>query len=131
MGEKRQRRKKTTIFKIFLVPLIVIMLVQSIITMGTLVVRRTTAMLEEYSSGMMSRLVENRKVILQNDMNQRWVSVREEEESMAILLETFLESENIRVGELLASDELKGRRHGRSGILVTSFFPGERDYGFI
>ena len=109
MGEKRQRRKKTTIFKIFLVPLIVIMLVQSIITMGTLVVRRTTAMLEEYSSGMMSRLVENRKVILQNDMNQRWVSVREEEESMAILLETFLESENIRVGELLASDELKGR----------------------
>lgn len=51
--ENRQRtRKKTTIFKMFLIPLIVIMLIQSVITIGTLVVRKTTGMLEEYSSTM-------------------------------------------------------------------------------
>ena len=71
MMGKDQRRKKPTIFRIFLVPLIAIMLVQSMITIGTLVVRRLTSMLEEYSSGMMTRLVENRKVILENEMNQR------------------------------------------------------------
>ena len=76
MERKIRKRKKSTIFRIFLFPLIVIMLVQSIVTIGTLVVRRTTGMLEEYSSNMMSRLVENRKVVLQNDMNQRWAGIR-------------------------------------------------------
>ena len=72
MDKRSRGRKKASIFRIFLVPLIVIMLVQSMITMGTLVVRRTAETLAEYSGGMMNRLVENRGVILQNDMNQRW-----------------------------------------------------------
>ena len=76
-GEKRQK-KKTTIFRIFLIPLILIMLIQSVITIGTLVVRRTTEALEAYSVGMMNQLVENRRVILQNDMNQRWAKIRSE-----------------------------------------------------
>lgn len=71
MKDKGHKKKKATIFQMFLIPLIVIMLVQSVITIGTLVIRRTTGMLEEYSGSMMNRLVENRKVILQNDMNQR------------------------------------------------------------
>ena len=82
MERKIRKRKKSTIFRIFLFPLIVIMLVQSIVTIGTLVVRRTTGMLEEYSSNMMSRLVENRKVVLQNDMNQRWAGIREQDTVM-------------------------------------------------
>ena len=44
----------------FLISLIIIMLVQSAITIGTLIVRRTAETLEEYSGNMMSRLVENR-----------------------------------------------------------------------
>ena len=51
MGEtekKRPKKKKTTIFRIFLIPLIGIMLIQSVITIGTLVVRRTTEALESY-----------------------------------------------------------------------------------
>lgn len=64
MGAKRKTGKKSTIFRMFLLPLIGIMLMQSAITIGTLVVRRTTKTLEEYSSSMMSRLVENRGVVL-------------------------------------------------------------------
>jgi len=109
MKGKHQRRKKATIFRIFLVPLIVIMLVQSSITIGTLVVRKTTEMLEEYSSGMMNRLVENRKVILQNDMNQRWASVRDQEVLMDEILKQFLNSEKVGLEEVLSSHEMKDK----------------------
>ncbi len=107
MERKIRKRKKSTIFRIFLFPLIVIMLVQSIVTIGTLVVRRTTGMLEEYSSNMMSRLVENRKVVLQNDMNQRWAGIREQDTVMNECLETFLSREGVGLEEVLSSEELK------------------------
>ena len=109
MKDKNEKRKKSTIFRIFIIPLTAIMLIQSIITIGTLVVRRTTRMLEEYSSGMMSRLVENRMVILQNDINQRWASVCEQEVVMNRLLEQFLEDENQGVEGFLESSELKNQ----------------------
>ena len=47
MKDKGHKKKKATIFQMFLIPLIVIMLVQSVITIGTLVIRRTTGMLED------------------------------------------------------------------------------------
>ena len=49
MKDRSRKKKKTSIFRIFLIPLIVIMLVQSMITIGTLIVRRTAGMLQEYS----------------------------------------------------------------------------------
>ncbi|MCI8668795.1 MAG: response regulator [Lachnospiraceae bacterium] len=107
MKVKSRKRKKSTIFRIFLLPLIAIMLIQSAITFGTLVVRRTAEMLEEYSGGMMNRLVENRKLILQNDMNQRWASVYEREASINASLEQFLKSNNMKLEEVLGSDEMK------------------------
>ena len=96
MGKERLKgRRKLTIFRIFLLPLIAIMLLQSAISIGTLVLRRTTETLEEYSSNMMNRLVENRGVILQNDMNQRWASVREREALLNALLREYLEREGV------------------------------------
>ena len=115
MDKRSRGRKKASIFRIFLVPLIVIMLVQSMITMGTLVVRRTAETLAEYSGGMMNRLVENRRVILQNDMNQRWASVNAQEGRMTGLLEEFLAEQDAGVEELLHSGELRG------GLLELAF----------
>ena len=115
MDKRSRGRKKASIFRIFLVPLIVIMLVQSMITMGTLVVRRTAETLAEYSGGMMNRLVENRRVILQNDMNQRWASVNAQEGRMTGLLEEFLAEQDVGVEELLHSGELRG------GLLELAF----------
>lgn len=40
---KGKNKRKPTIFRIFLIPLITIMLAQGMITIGTLVVRRTGA----------------------------------------------------------------------------------------
>lgn len=93
----------------FLIPLITIMLVQSVITTGTLVAMGTTRTLEEYSSGMMSRLVENRQVVLQNEMNQRWASIQEQELVITGLLEQFLVQEEIDLEEFMMSDERRNR----------------------
>jgi len=89
----------------FLIPLIAIMLIQSMITIGTLVVRRIAGTLQEYSGSMMSRLVENRKVILQNDMNQRWASIYEQEPAITEALQQFLDGEGMELAEFLASGE--------------------------
>ena len=91
----------------FLVPLIMIMLMQSMIIIGTLVVRKIGGMLQEYSSSMMSRLVENRKVILQNDMIQRWASVRLEEDLINQKLKEFLESREVGLEEFFALEEMQ------------------------
>lgn len=108
-NDEGQKGKKLTIFQFFLVSLIVIMLVQSAITIGTLIVRRTAKTLEEYSGGMMRRLVENRQVILQNDMNQRWSAISDQEGFLNNSLQEFLADENAEVEDLLQSDELKTR----------------------
>ncbi len=107
MKVKSRKRKKLTIFRIFLVPLIAIMLIQSIITFGTLVIRRTAEMLEEYSGGMMNRLVENRKLILQNEMTESWASIYEREPSMNESLERYLTSHDTKLEEVFGSEEMK------------------------
>ncbi|MCI8537999.1 MAG: response regulator [Oscillospiraceae bacterium] len=107
MKGNSQNRKKSTIFRMFLFPLITIMLLQSIITIGSLVVRQTTKTLEEYSANMMSRLVENRGVILQGDMNQRWSSIHEQEDRIDSILSQYLDSRGERLDGLLRSGEMK------------------------
>ncbi len=107
--EGSRQKKKLTIFIFFLIPLIAIMLVQSAITIGTLVVRHTTKTLEEYSSGMMRRLVENRQVILQSDMNQRWSVISDQEGFLNNQLQQFLVDEKADMDEMLRSEELKDR----------------------
>ena len=111
-----QGRKKSTIFRMFLLPLIAIMLVQSAIIIGTLIVRRTARTLEEYSGSMMSRLVENRRVILQNDMNQRWAAIHEQETRLTGILEQYLLQEDADLRALAGSPELRGG-------LLTLLFP--------
>ena len=102
MEGRRPSRKETNIFMIFLVPLIAIMLIQSLITIGTLVMKRVTGMMEESSVSMMNRLVENRKVILQNDMNQRWASIHEQEGVLDGILDGVLEDADLSLEGLLA-----------------------------
>ncbi len=101
----RRTGKQSTIFRIFLLPLIAIMLLQSAITIGTLVISRTTETLEEYSGNMMTRLVENRGVILQNDMNQRWAAIHQQEASIHAILEQYLNEAESDVKGLLHSGE--------------------------
>lgn len=131
MDGKHQEKKKSTIFKIFLVPLIAIMLVQGTITIGTLIAQKTTKTLEEYSSSMMSRLVENRQVILQNDMNQKWSAIYEQEHLFNERLKQFLSEENLLLEEALQSDELKIRLLEQMFPLCLDILPSSSTTGIF
>ncbi len=104
MGLKLKNNKKHTIFKMFLIPLIVIMLIQSLLIVGTLTARHVSGMIRDYSVDMMSKIVENRKVILENEMTQRWNSILDEEFVMNNLLEEFLTEKQMDLNQLLRDD---------------------------
>lgn len=103
------RRKKQTIFRMLLIPLIIIMLIQSMVTLGTLIIKQTTKMLSDYSVNIMSRMVENRRVVLQNDMTQRWSSISEDEIGINDMLKAFLSDNNTDINGFIASNELKSQ----------------------
>ena len=104
---KLKKRKKHSIFRMFLIPLIAVMLLQGLLTLGTLIGRQSFRLIRDYSVNMMSRTVENRKVILENDMTQRWVSVSEQRFDINSKLEDFLAGRRITVGQLLESEKLR------------------------
>ena len=70
--------KKKTIFKLFIVPLILVMVVQSMISYGTFFFSGTPFLLKEYSVGILNQTVENRRILLENNMVQRWSDLEEE-----------------------------------------------------
>lgn len=107
MKQRPTQGKKRTIFRMFLRPLIMLMLLQGLLTMGTLISRRTFGTVRDYSVNMMSRTVENRKVILENEMTQRWASVGEQRNDINALLKKFLLEKGITIGRLSASGELQ------------------------
>lgn len=107
MRQRATDRKKYTIFRMFLVPLIAIMLVQSLLTLGTLVVKQTFETIQNYSVGMMSRIVENQKVILENALIQRCTAVCAQESAMEDLLAEYLRENQLTLDQMMASDERK------------------------
>jgi hypothetical protein len=111
-----RKRKKQTIFKMFLIPVTVLLLAQSLLTMGILVFQRVTVALKDSSVNMMVRMVENRSVILQNDMTDRWTAVSGQESSMNLLLEEFMTKKNVNLSEILSSKELENE-------LLAEMFP--------
>lgn len=118
-GNLINRNKKQTIFRIFLIPLVGVMLAQSLIVLGVLVFRRTSTMLQDYSISMLLRMVENRKVILRNDM-VRWSYISGQEAGMNLLVDEFLQEKQLTLEQVLASRDLKNE-------LLEKLFPSCMD----
>ncbi|MDO4272465.1 MAG: hypothetical protein Q4D16_02245 [Eubacteriales bacterium] len=100
-----KRNRKKTIFKLFLIPLTVVMLIQGGISFSTLILTKASGALREYSVGMMYKTVENRSVILQNDMVQRWTAINGRTDSFQQSLEELMKRNNLSIDEFLASEE--------------------------
>ncbi|MDC7288579.1 response regulator [Blautia schinkii] len=99
--------RKKTIFKLFLIPLTIVMLTQGGIIFGTLIVSRTSKALQDYSVGMMYRTVENRRVILENEMIQRWSSINNKGLFTKQALEETLEENGVSIQRFLGSKEMQ------------------------
>ncbi len=95
------QRKKHTIFQFVLVPLLFVMLLQNSITIGILIANHVTSSLREYSVNTVAHTVENRQMILQNDMTQRWSSISSSETDITLKLEQFLDEQHLSLEQLL------------------------------
>lgn len=101
------KKRTHSIFRLFIIPLICVMAVQSIITLGTLVLRNVFNDLREYSVNTMKNTVSNRQMILKNDMIEHWGSIREYEEALTEKLVSFLEEKELSYEEFQNSEEEK------------------------
>ncbi len=105
MKRKSENHKENSIFRIFLIPLIAIMLIQGLLTLATLIGGRIFSTIQGYSASMMARTVENRKVVLENDMVRCASTVYNLESILNGILEEYLKEQNITVDEMLSSGD--------------------------
>ena len=83
------RKRKWTILALFCIPLIAVLVIQSLLSYGTVLIGGTMRLLDSYAVGIMEQTVENRKITLENNMVQHWMEVSENEEKISKAAEKF------------------------------------------
>ena len=71
-------KKKKSLWNIFLIPILIIVFVQGAVPFLTLIFSGIRSNMENAVIGLDSHTVENRKVVLENDMIEQWSSVNKE-----------------------------------------------------
>lgn len=99
--------KKKTIFKLFIIPLVLVMAIQALISYGTFLFSKTPALLNDNSVGILQQTVENRKLILENNMVQNWSDIGQLQEEAQRQIKSILEREGIGVEAFLTKEALK------------------------
>lgn len=101
------RKRKWTILALFCIPLIAVLVIQSLLSYGTVLIGGTMRLLDSYAVGIMEQTVENRKITLENNMVQHWMEVSENEEKISRELDSLLSSNRITVKEFLDDGQLQ------------------------
>lgn len=101
--------KKKTIFKLFVIPLMVIIVFQALISYATIYLSGSTHLIDEYSVGILEQTVENRKILLENNMVQQWSSVSEEVDQINSALKELLSAEKADMETFMSSKALKDK----------------------
>lgn len=99
--------KKKTIFRMFLIPLVLVMLFQAVIVSGSVILGGSTAMLNENSVDIMNKAVENRRLILENSMVHKWSDLSEEVEQINYALRRILNKENRDISDFSKDKKLQ------------------------
>lgn len=99
--------QRKTMFRLLLIPLILIIAVQSAVSYGMVFVTNTFKVLKDDAVGTMTRTVDNRKVILENDMLQRWAAVCQDTDSMNQQLDEFFQDSGTNMERFLSSGQLQ------------------------
>ena len=82
-GEEGCEEKKS-LWNIFLIPILIIVFVQGAVPFLTLIFSGIRSNMENAVIGLDSHTVENRKVVLENDMIEQWSSVYKESDSLSL-----------------------------------------------
>ena len=100
-------KKKKDLLNIFLFPILVIVLLQGMIPFVTLSLTGIKNNMENNTISMDSHLVENRQVVLQNDMIEKWRSVYKQGDPLNLKLDSFLEKNHTDINRFMADRKLQ------------------------
>lgn len=96
---------KKSIFRLFLVPIVVLMLVQSSIILGIIVFRGVISTIQVASAANLEKDTENRQAQLESQMLQRWAGVGQCESEITGALREYLTENQLTMKELADSAE--------------------------
>lgn len=99
--------KKKTLLKIILVPVLMIIFLQGILPFLTLVFSGTKTSLEESVIRMDNHTVENRQVVLENEMVEKWRSIYKESDDLSKTLSKVLRENDMDVTRFLQSADIQ------------------------
>lgn len=100
-------KKKRSLLRIMLIPMLLIVLIQGIVPFLTLAFSGIKTSLEENTIQMDAHMVEKNQVILQNDMNEKWRSIYKESDGLNAQLKQTLRKNHSNMQQFLSSDKLQ------------------------
>lgn len=96
-------KSKRPLYKIFLIPILVLILIQGGFPFLMLISSGIKSTLEENAVDMDRRMIENRQVVLENYMVTQWSSVYKEQENLSYILAEMLAENNMSISDFLKS----------------------------
>ena len=103
---RRTVKKKKSLWNIFLIPILIIVFVQGAVPFLTLIFSGIRSNMENAVIGLDSHTVENRKVVLENDMIEQWSSVYKESDSLSSALTKVLSNHQMDMQGFMGSGKV-------------------------
>ena len=100
-------KKKKSLLNIFLIPILIIVFVQGAVPFLTLIFSGIRSNMENAVIGLDSHTVENRKVVLENDMIEQWSSVNKESDSLSSALTKVLSNHQMDMQGFMGSGKVQ------------------------
>ena len=100
-------KKKKSLWNIFLIPILIIVFVQGAVPFLTLIFSGIRSNMENAVIGLDSHTVENRKVVLENDMIEQWSSVNKESDNLSSALTKVLSNHQMDMRGFMGSGRVQ------------------------
>ena len=100
-------KKKKSLWNIFLIPILIIVFVQGAVPFLSLIFSGIRSNMENAVIGLDSHTVENRKVVLENDMIEQWSSVNKESDNLSSALTKVLSNHQMDMQGFMGSGRVQ------------------------
>ena len=100
-------KKKKGLLKIFLTPILIMVLIQGMVPFLTLVYSGIKTKLEENTIRIDNHMLEKSQVILQNDMIEKWRSIYKYSDELSEKLSGVLNSSGADIKQFISSEDLQ------------------------
>lgn len=102
-----KKRRKIKLTYLLMIPLVMVVLLQGLLPFSVLLASKVDETMADNAIDIDRNLVENRRVVLQNDMIGRWSTVYHESAYLNTVLEEFLKEQQIGINSFLSDAELQ------------------------